>query len=169
MTKDYICVEMLLTSVYHWICAKVIMIFFKLFSNGLTQVGSLFDTDCVAVHTCHTVEHILLQYYIAKVFCLSLLLYSISYIVDLAKFFFHYYHYYTSLYTFDPILPIWLLINVSDLSEPVVSVPAFKGEGTRQGVVTAYVSTTQISAIQLSELLKRQHNLSIYCDMFYPR
>ena len=87
MTKDYICVEMLLTSVYHWICAKVIMIFLKLFSNGLTQVGFLFDTDCMAVHTCHTVEHILLQYYITKVFCFSLLLYSISYIVDLAIFF----------------------------------------------------------------------------------
>ena len=57
-----------------------------MFSNCLTQVGFPFDVHCIVRQICHTVEHILLQYHRVEVFCVSLLLYSISYIADLAGF-----------------------------------------------------------------------------------
>ena len=59
----------------------------------MIQVGFSFDAYCMAAQIYHTVEHNLLQYYRAEIFCFLLLLYSISYIVDLSGF--PYYYNYT--------------------------------------------------------------------------
>ena len=78
--------------------AKIIMIYFH---NGLIQVRFSFDAYCIAAQICYTVQHILLQYYRAEVFCLFLLSYSISYIVDIVRVL-CYSYIYIYIYTFAP-------------------------------------------------------------------
>ena len=51
-------------------------------------MGLVFDAHCMVVQIFYTVEHILLQYHRADICVyIFLLLYSISYIVDLARVF----------------------------------------------------------------------------------
>ena len=63
------------------------------------------DAQCMAIHICHTVEHISLQCHTAEVLCLFLLLHGISYMVDIVLVCQYYYMLLHPLYLLLPIVP----------------------------------------------------------------